>query len=371
MESTVTLDSTASPPGAGEILDRIAVLKRQLGRKLLVLGHHYQVDEIIRFADVTGDSFKLARYAAERRDAEYVIMCGVHFMAESVDILAGPDQRVMLPDFAAGCSMADMANLDQVETAFEVLAGGAGAGTSAGGAGAGIIPITYMNSSAAIKAFCGRNGGAVCTSSNAAKLIPWAFGRQPRILFLPDQHLGRNVGFRLGIPLEDMALWDPHALPEENLAAGCDRARLVLWKGHCSVHTKFLPQHVDAVRARWPGIHVIVHPECVFDVVRKADSFGSTERIIAAVEAGPPGSRWAVGTEINLVSRLAKAHPDKLVVSLSGINCLCSTMYRIDPPHLLRTLENLAEGRVVNEIVVDDATARDARAALDRMLANA
>ncbi len=358
MDATATLP--APPPNLSptEVATRIETAKMTLGRRLLVLGHHYQVDEIIRFADVTGDSFKLARHAATRHDADYLVMCGVHFMAESVDILAAPHQRVVLPDLAAGCSMADMANLDQVETAFATL-----------GSAGDLLPLTYMNSTAAIKAFCGRRGGAVCTSSNAARAITWALSQKPRLLFLPDQHLGRNIAYKLGIPLSEMALWDPHALPEENLERGADRAKIVLWKGHCSVHTKFLGAHVDQVRQRYPGIRVIAHPECPIEVLDRADDYGSTEKIIAAVEAAPPGSRFAVGTEINLVSRLAKQHPDKLVVSLSGINCLCSTMYRIDPPHLLWALENLVHGKIVNEIVVDDRTAAEARTALDRMLA--
>jgi len=281
-------------------------------------------------------------------------------MAESADILAAPHQQVILPDLAAGCSMADMANLDQVETAWaELTAGGRD----------DLLPITYMNSSAAIKAFCGRRGGAVCTSSNATKVIPWALSQKRRLLFLPDQHLGRNVSATLGIPLENMALWDPHALPEENFINGADEARIILWKGHCSVHTKFLAEHVDQVRARHPGVTVMVHPECVKAVVDKADLWGSTEKIIKTVEAAPAGSIWAIGTEINLVSRLARRNPDKTVLSLSGINCLCSTMYRIDPPHLLWTLDNLVEGHVVNRVSVDPQTKIEAKLALDRMLA--
>jgi quinolinate synthase len=327
----------------------------------VILGHHYQVEEVVRFADCIGDSFKLAKDGAKRVDAEYVVFLGVHFMAESADILAAPHQKVILPDLAAGCSMADMANVDQVEAAWAEL--------TDGGRRDDLLPITYMNSSAAIKAFCGRRGGVVCTSSNATKVIPWAFERKRRILFLPDQHLGRNVSVRLGVPLHETALWDPHALPEENFINGADEARVVLWKGHCSVHTKFLPEHVDQMRARHPGITVLVHPECVKEVVDKADIWGSTEKIIQTVDAAPKGSKWAIGTEINLVSRLAARHPDKVVLSLSGINCLCATMYRVDPPHLLWALDNLVEGRVVNRITVDPETKRDAKLALDRMLA--
>ncbi len=349
----------ADPHGT-ETFARIAELRARLGKRLIILGHHYQVDEVVQFADYQGDSFKLARDGARHPEADFIVFLGVHFMAESADILAAPHQQVILPDLAAGCSMADMANIDQVETAWAEL-------TAQGGDD--VMPITYMNSSAAIKAFCGRNGGAVCTSSNAKTLIAWALRERRRLLFMPDQHLGRNVSHFLGIPLSDMAVWDPHALPEENFARGADHARVILWKGHCSVHAKFLPEHVDHVRAAVPGIRVIVHPECAFEVVQKADEWGSTERIIKAIEASPPGSQWAIGTEINLVSRLAKRFPDRLIVSLSGISCLCATMYRIDPPHLLAVLENLVEGRVTNRIQVDPVTKRDAKLALDRMLA--
>lgn len=347
-----------TPPDV--LAERIARRKAELGRRLVVLGHHYQVDDVVRFADCVGDSYKLAKEGARRSEAEFVVFLGVHFMAESADILAAPHQQVILPDLAAGCSMADMANVDQVEAAWaELTAGGRD----------DLTPITYMNSSAAIKAFVGRRGGAVCTSSNATKVIPWALARSRRVLFLPDQHLGRNVSLRLGVPFERTATWDPHALPEENFINGCDAADVILWKGHCSVHTKFLPEHVAAVRRRIPGVNVLVHPECVREVVDLADQWGSTEKIIQTVEAAPPGSAWAIGTEINLVSRLAKRFPDKTVVSLSGINCLCSTMYRIDPPHLAWVLDNLVEGVVVNRIRVDPETKRDAKLALDRMLA--
>jgi quinolinate synthase len=358
--STVTLPLDPKLPPA-EAIARIHDIKARMGSRLLILAHHYQVDEVVQFADFTGDSFKLARLAADAKDANFIVFCGVHFMAESADMLTRPDQVVVLPDMAAGCSMADMANVDQVETAYAEL--------TEGGARDDLVPITYMNSTAAIKAFCGRNGGVVCTSSNAEKVIRWAFARKARLIFLPDQHLGRNVSHALGIPLDAMAIWDPHALPETNLAAGCDKARVILWKGHCSVHTKFLPEHVDQVRAQHPGIQVIAHPECPFDVVQKADVYGSTEKIIHTVTDAPAGSKWAVGTEINLVHRLAIENPDKTVVSLSGINCLCSTMYRIDLPHLLWTLENLEQGIVVNQVSVDPETRKDALVALDRMLA--
>jgi quinolinate synthase len=364
----------ALPLSLEETLARIAARKAELGKRVLILGHHYQVEEVVRFADYTGDSFKLAKIGAQHPEAEFIVFLGVHFMAESADILASPKQQVILPDLAAGCSMADMANIDQVECAYaELTTGGRG----------DLMPITYMNSSAAIKAFCGRMGGAVCTSSNAAKLIDWALSeRRPgvpdssaarsrgsgRRIFMPDQHLGRNVSHHLGIPLSDMAVWDPHALPEDNFANGCDRARVILWKGHCSVHAKFLPEHVDAVRKNIPGVRVLVHPECSWEVVQKADEWGSTEKIIQVVEASPPGSKWAIGTEINLVSRIARRFPDRTIVSLSGINCLCATMYRIDPPHLLAALDSIAEGKPVNRIQVDADTKRDARLALDRML---
>ena len=362
MNDSVT---TTPLPAAGnlsrqEILARIEAARKTLGERALLLCHHYQVDEIFRFADATGDSFKLARIAADRRDAEFIVFCGVHFMAESADILTSEDQVVLLPDLAAGCTMADMANLDQTETAWEAL-------LEAGGDD--LVPVTYMNSSAAIKAFCGRNGGVVCTSSNALAVLEWAWSRKRRVLFLPDEHLGRNMAWRMGVPLEEMSVWDPMALAEENLAAGCDKARLILWKGFCSVHGRFLPEHVDQVRQRIPGVQVIAHPECSFEVLERSDHWGSTEKIIKTISEAPAGSRWAVGTEFNLVSRLARLHPDKTVVSLSGINCLCSTMYRIDPAHLMLCLEGLLEGRFQHRISVPEDVREDALTALDRMLA--
>lgn len=342
------------------VIERIKEVRARLGKRLVILGHHYQADEIIRFADATGDSFKLAKHATRHPEADFIVFCGVHFMAESADILAAPHQRIILPDLSAGCSMADMADIDQTETAWDVL-------TEKNGKDA-YIPITYMNSSAAIKAFCGKNGGVVCTSSNAEAVYRWALAQNKRIIFLPDQHLGRNVGYRMGIPLSDMVLWDPLVLPKDNLDRGVAAAKVVLWKGHCSVHGRFMPEHVDEVRKKIPGVRVIAHPECSFEVIQKADESGSTEKIIKAVSSSPAGSKWAVGTEIHLVHRLATENPDKTVVSLSGIACLCSTMYRIDPPHLLWALENLAEGRIVNEIIVPEETARWAKVALDRML---
>ena len=329
---------------------------------MFVLGHHYQRDEVIAFADVTGDSFRLAQQAAARPAAEFVVFCGVHFMAESADVLTGPDQAVLLPDLAAGCSMADMATFDQVEDCWDVL-------TEAGVA-AGTVPVTYMNSSAAIKAFTGRHGGTVCTSSNARRAMDWAFSRGEKVLFLPDQHLGRNTAvLELGLTLEQCVLYDPHK-PGGGLTTQQLRdAKVVLWKGHCSVHGRFTAQTVADVRERVPGVQVLVHPECRHDVVLAADLVGSTEFIIKTLAAAEPGSSWAIGTELNLVRRLAQDHPDKTVVFLDKTVCFCSTMNRIDLPHLVRTLEELVAGRVPNRIVVEEATARWSKVALERMLA--
>ncbi len=350
----------ASDPG---LVARARAAKDALGDRVFVLGHHYQRDEVIAFADVTGDSFKLAKDAAARPDAEYVVFCGVHFMAESADILTSPTQQVVLPDLAAGCSMADMAALGQVEDAWDAL-------DDAGVVDA-VVPVTYMNSSADIKAFCGRNGGAVCTSSNAEVALAWAFGQKPdaKVLFLPDQHLGRNTAvLALGIPLEECVVWDPHrpggGLSPEQLRA----ARVILWKGHCSVHGRFTARCVEEVRERVPGVQVLVHPECTHDVVTRADLVGSTEFIISTVEAAPPGSSWAIGTELNLVQRLADAHPEQHITFLDKTVCYCSTMNRIDLPHLVWALENLVAGTVVNRIQVDPETARWAQVALQRML---
>jgi len=338
---------------------RIAQLKAHLGDRLVILGHHYQRDDVIKFADIRGDSFKLAEWAGNRKSAEYIVFCGVHFMAESADILSGQHQKVVLPDLSAGCSMADMAELDQVETCWDDMVRVTGER---------IVPITYMNSSAAIKAFCGRRGGAVCTSSNAAAIMRWALERSDKILFLPDQHLGRNTAYRLGFRLDEMVVWDPHeelgGLEEERLRD----ARFVLWKGHCSVHQRFLPDHVAKVRARYPGISVISHPECRWEVTQLSDDVGSTEHIIKRVTNAPAGSQWAIGTEIHLVNRLKNENADRLVVPLDDCGCLCSTMFRIDAPHLLWALENLVEGRVVNQISVPPDVAADARIALRRML---
>jgi len=342
-----------------ELDSRIARVKAALGSQLVILGHHYQRDEVIKFADYRGDSLKLSQMAASRTAAEYIVFCGVHFMAESADILSGEHQTVILPDLNAGCSMADMADLDQVEVCWEDLA------RVTGGK---VIPITYINSTAAIKAFVGRNGGAVCTSSNASKITAWALSRGEKALFLPDEHLGRNTAYRLGISLDQMAVWDPHAetggLAEEEIR----HARVILWKGHCSVHQRFLPEHVERARRNYPGIRVIAHPECRWDVCELADEVGSTELIIRRVQESPPGSQWAVGTEIHLVSRLARENPDRRVITLDDCGCLCSTMYRISPQHLCWTLESLAVGNVVNAVRVDPETKRWARVALDRML---
>ncbi|MEU9885433.1 quinolinate synthase NadA [Sphaerisporangium sp. NPDC051011] len=351
------------PPASDpDLVARAVKAKATLGDRLFVLGHHYQRDEVIQFADVTGDSFKLARDAAARPEAEYIVFCGVHFMAESADILTGDDQRVILPDMAAGCSMADMATFDQVEEAWDVL-------TDLGLADV-TVPITYMNSSADIKAFCGRGGGAVCTSSNARRALTWAFEQGEKVLFLPDQHLGRNTAvLEMGFSLDDCVVYNPHrpngGLTDQQLRD----AKMILWRGHCSVHGRFTADCVDEVRARIPGVNVLVHPECRHDVVTKADQVGSTEYIIKTLEAAPAGSAWAVGTELNLVKRLAAAHPDKTVTFLDRTVCYCSTMNRIDLPHLVWALESLVEGQVVNQITVDPETTSWAKLALDRMLA--
>lgn len=340
---------------------RIAAARARLGASAVILGHHYQRDEVVRFADFTGDSYKLSQAAAET-SARYIVFCGVHFMAESADVLARSGQQVILPDLNAGCSMADMAEISQVEDCWETL--------ERLGLAAGTIPITYMNSTAAIKAFCGERGGLVCTSSNAPAAFRWAFARSKRILFLPDQHLGRNTGFGMQIPLEEMHVWDPWGLQGGLTKDSLAQSRVLLWKGHCSVHQRFLPSHVDAMRAKYPGIRVVVHPECRFEVCQKADALGSTERIIALVDEAPAGSTFAIGTEIHLVNRLAKHYAPlgKRIFTLDDTGCLCTTMYRISPQHLAWVLENLVEGRVVNRIQVSDTVKHWARIALDRML---
>ncbi len=348
----------ASDPG---LVERARRAKAALGERVFILGHHYQRDEVIQFADVTGDSFKLAREAAARPEAEFIVFCGVHFMAESADILTAPEQKVILPDLAAGCSMADMARLSQVEDAWDVL-------TDAGVADA-TIPVTYMNSSADIKAFCGRHGGVVCTSSNAKSVLDWAYARGQKVLFLPDQHLGRNTAvLQLGLSLDDCVLYDPHQVDGGLSAEQLRAASMILWKGHCSVHGRFSEAAVDEVRARIPGVQVLVHPECQHEVVLKADLTGSTEFIIKTVEKAPPGSAWAIGTELNLVRRLADQHPDQQIAFLEQHVCYCATMNRIDLPHLVWALENLAAGHVVNQITVDPETEHYAKEALQRML---
>jgi quinolinate synthase len=347
-----------------DLVARAEAAKARLGDKVFVLGHHYQRDEVIQFADVTGDSFKLAREAAARPEAEFIVFCGVHFMAESADILTGPEQKVVLPDLAAGCSMADMARLRQVEDAWAAL--------EAAGIADSVVPVTYMNSSADIKAFCGRNGGAVCTSSNARVALEWAFdqhGPDTKVLFLPDEHLGRNTAvLQLGMSLDDCAVWSP-LLPGGGLGEQQLRdARMILWRGHCSVHGRFSADVVDELRAQQPDITILVHPECNHEVVSKADLVGSTEFIIKTLDQAPAGSSWAIGTELNLVNRLANAHPDKNVAFLDKTVCYCSTMNRIDLPHLVWTLESLADGHLVNVIEVDPQTEVEAKVALQRML---
>jgi quinolinate synthase len=362
-----------------ELRIRIESARQSLGSRLVILGHHYQQDAIIDYADFTGDSFELSRKAAEQRGIEFVIFCGVHFMAESADILTEPSVRVILPDLGAGCSMADMANIDQTiecwqqlqETCPDQL----------------IVPITYMNSSAAIKAFVGEHGGAVCTSSNCRNVLEWALkggaaqpsggaasaalsaAKKVKILFFPDQHLGRNTAYAMGYPLDNMVVWDPREDLGGNTEAQLRDADFVLWKGHCSVHALFRPEHVDEVRRDHPNMKVIVHPECKWEVVQRADMSGSTAYIVKQVQAAPPGTEWAIGTEVHLINRLRQQHPEQKIIVLSECQCLCTTMYRIDLPHLCWALENLLEGKVVNEIKVDDETRKWAVIALDRMLA--
>jgi quinolinate synthase len=362
-----TIYSQLSEP---ELRLRIAAAREKLGKRLVILGHHYQQDAVIEFADFTGDSFELSRRAAEQKDIEYVIFCGVHFMAESADILTDESVRVILPDLGAGCSMADMANLDQTLDCWQQLAEHCPRQT--------VAPITYMNSSAAIKAFVGEHGGAVCTSSNCRDVLQWALGAasapaqhaEParKILFFPDQHLGRNTAFAMGYPLERMVVWDPREEFGGNDPQKLREADFVLWKGHCSVHQLFRPEHVDQVRAKYPGMKVIVHPECRREVVAKADLAGSTAYIVKQIQAAAPGSQWAIGTEVHLVSRLAREYPQQKIIVLSDCQGLGTTMFRIDLPHLCWTIEELVEGRVVNQIKVDTATRKWATVALERML---
>lgn len=339
---------------------RIFALKEQLGNRLTILGHHYQRDEVIKFADFQGDSFKLSQLAAEQTEADYTLFCGVHFMAESADILGGEDQQVILPNLEAGCSMADMAKGEDVEAAWKTLED---LGIS------GMIPVTYMNSTAEIKAFCGRNGGIVCTSSNATRVFDWAFERGDKIFFFPDEHLGRNTAVKKGIPQEEMIVWDPFQPLGGNTEEELRNARIFLWKGYCSVHARFSVEQIEKARVEYPDVNVIVHPECRVEVVQAADMDGSTEYIIDAIRNAPTGTTWAVGTEINLVRRLQTEMPDKTIFCLDPVICPCSTMYRIHPAYMLWALEHLVEGRVVNQITVDPAIKEAASVALDRMLA--
>lgn len=343
-----------------EIAARIEEARRILGKRVVILGHHYQRDDVIRHADLTGDSYQLSVMASQTV-AEYIVFCGVHFMAESADVVGKDFQRVILPDLGAGCSMADMASIDQVEDAWEQL-------RDIGVLKNKVAPITYMNSTAAIKAFCGRNEGVVCTSSNAVPLFDIYLKEFDKMFFFPDQHLGRNTGAKFGIPLDKMALWNPHEELGGNTEEQLHDAKLILWRGHCSVHGRFKPWHVDKIRQEVPGVKVLVHPECTREVVEVSDLDGSTSFIIKTVENSPPGSKWAIGTEVNLVNRLAQRFPDKEIHLLAPDLCMCATMYRIAPQNLAWAVENLIDGVVVNEIVVDDETRHFAKVALDRMI---
>jgi quinolinate synthase len=377
---TTTADRTASPSfdlepykslENDELASRIEAVRAEMGTRLLILGHHYQQDEVIALADLRGDSYKLSQLAAENRECRTIVFCGVHFMAETADVLANRPQRlrdrggeripVILPDLAAGCSMADMAEIEQVEDCWQQLAEVIDVED--------VMPVTYVNSAAALKAFCGRHGGIVCTSANARAVLDWAFARRRRVLFFPDQHLGRNTSLAMGIPLAEMPVWDPYqAELGGNAEAAIRRGRVILWRGHCSVHQMFLPEHVARFRREYPGIKILVHPECTMEVVADADVIGSTGTIIRAVEEAPPGAKWAIGTELHLVNRLKHEHPEQTIHFLSPVVCMCATMYRIDLPHLCWSLENLAAGTPVNVIRVDDETSGDALVALERML---
>lgn len=361
-ERGVSCDGELPAASDPDLVERAKIARAALGNRAMILGHHYQRDEVIQFADITGDSFKLAQAAAENTSAEFIFFCGVHFMAESADILTAENQKVILPDLAAGCSMADMASATQVNECWKVL--------TELGVAARTIPVTYMNSTAAIKSFTGKNGGTVCTSSNAKRAMNWAFEKGEKILFLPDQHLGRNTAvLSLGLSLSDCVLWNPWK-PRGGLTdAQIRNAKVILWRGHCSVHGRFSIENVNEVRARVPGVKVLVHPECQNDVVAAADVVGSTEAIIKTLGQAPAGSKWAIGTELNLVQRLAKQNPDKTIVFLDKTVCYCSTMNRIDLPHLVWAMETLLNGRVVNQIKVDSETALNAKVALERMLA--
>ncbi len=359
LETTRTIEDYLTMPDE-EMHERIELARKELGPRVVILGHHYQRDDVIRHADLTGDSYQLSVMASQT-DAEYIVFCGVHFMAESADILGKPSQHVILPDLGAGCSMADMATIDQVEDAWEQL-------RDIGVLDSKVAPITYMNSSAAIKAFCGRHEGVVCTSSNAVPLFDIYLKEFDKMFFFPDQHLGRNTGAKFGIPLDKMVLWNPHEDLGGNTPEQLREAKLILWRGHCSVHGRFKDWHVDKIREQVPGVQVLVHPECTREVVEKSDLDGSTSYIIKTVEQSPSGSKWAIGTEVNLVNRLAKRFPDKEIHLLAPDLCMCATMYRIAPQNLAWAIENLLDGNVVNEIVVDNETKHHAKVALDRMI---
>lgn len=361
-ERGVSCDGELPAASDPDLVERAKKARAALGSSTMILGHHYQRDEVIDFADITGDSFKLAQAAASNQSAEHIIFCGVHFMAESADILTSVNQKVILPDLAAGCSMADMAGAQQVEAAWDHF--------KKVGIASKTIPVTYMNSTAAIKSFTGENGGTVCTSSNAERAMKWAFERGEKIFFLPDQHLGRNTAIlHLGLSAEDCVVWNPWKAQGGLTDQELRNAKVILWRGHCSVHGRFSKENVDEVRARISGVQVLVHPECKNEVVMAADVVGSTEMIIKTVTASPAGSKWAIGTELNLVSRLAKTNPDKEIAFLDKTVCYCSTMNRIDLPHLVWAMENLVSGRVINQISVEERTAHFARVALERMLA--
>ncbi|MSQ41232.1 MAG: quinolinate synthase NadA [Dehalococcoidia bacterium] len=349
------------PLSAAQLDERIKAAREKLGRRLVILGHHYQRDEIIKYADLRGDSFNLAQYAAAHSESEYIVFCGVHFMAETADILSRPHQKVILPNMMAGCSMADMAPTEDVYDCWEELS------ELTTGHG-GIVPLTYMNSTAAIKALCGRNNGLVCTSSNAAAAMRWAFERAQRVIFFPDEHLGRNTGLKLGLDLNDMVVWNPFKHLGGHTPERLRQAKLILWQGRCSVHTRFTVKQIQQARAKYTDVKVVVHPECLMETVKAADYNGSTEYIIKIVRDAPAGSKWAIGTEINLVNRVAHENPDKTVICLDPVVCPCATMYRIHPAYLAWALEGLVEGEVVNQVSVDEETSRDARVALERML---
>ncbi|WP_407269583.1 quinolinate synthase NadA [Radiobacillus sp. PE A8.2] len=341
-----------------EMEHRVREIKEKFGRKLFIPGHHYQKDEVIQFADAAGDSLQLAQISAQNKDAEYIVFCGVHFMAETADILTDDHQKVILPDMRAGCSMADMADIDQTERSWKILQDTFGDT---------VLPLTYVNSTAAIKAFVGKNGGATVTSSNAKQMVKWAFAQKQRILFLPDQHLGRNTAYDLGVPLDEMAVWNPRTDSFE-YEGDLEKVKVILWKGHCSVHENFTVNNVENVRKQYPDMNILVHPECSREVVGLSDYAGSTKYIIDMINEAPAGSKWAIGTEMNLVNRIIANHPDKEIISLNPYMCPCLTMNRIDLPHLLWALEELEQGNIINQIIVDETTSQQSTAALARML---